>query len=166
MKFGYLLKKYREQNGLKRKDIAEILDKSAPYASNIENGTKEPPAYQHINTLIKYLKIPRANQLEFYRAAFIERASDDDKKFIEKINELAKEHLRSDAYVFLESPEAEKELETLIRERFSILFNDDRAAELLSNPHVLDVLEELGTLSQDRWSEAAKMIQTILKGLK
>lgn len=72
--FGVMLKEMREQLGLSQDELAEVLNKTAQYISNMEKGkNKSPPDDSDIQKLISRLELNPENSEKFRMLAYADR---------------------------------------------------------------------------------------------
>ncbi|MCQ2474352.1 MAG: helix-turn-helix domain-containing protein [Clostridia bacterium] len=72
--FGVMLKEMREQLGLSQDELAEVLNKTAQYISNMEKGkNKSPPDDSDIQKLISRLELDSENSEKFRMLAYADR---------------------------------------------------------------------------------------------
>lgn len=72
--FGLMLKEMREQVGLSQDELAETLNKTAQYISNMEKGkNKSPPDDSDLLKLIARLGLDDENSAKFRMLAYADR---------------------------------------------------------------------------------------------
>lgn len=72
--FGMMLREMREQVGLSQDDLAEALNKTAQYISNMEKGkNKSPPDDSDLQKLITRLGLDSENSERFRMLAYADR---------------------------------------------------------------------------------------------
>ncbi len=72
--FGMMLREMREQVGLSQDDLAEALNKTAQYISNMEKGkNKSPPDDSDLQKLIARLGLDSENSEKFRLLAYADR---------------------------------------------------------------------------------------------
>lgn len=72
--FGIMLKEMREQVGLSQDDLAEALNKTAQYISNMEKGkNKSPPDDSDLQKLIARLGLNAEDSERFRMLAYADR---------------------------------------------------------------------------------------------
>lgn len=82
MTFSSLLKDYRTHYKLTKADVAKKLDLSPAYYFYVEAGKRPPPAYDLCLKLVEIFEMNEKQKYDFLRSAFLERASEEDKKFL------------------------------------------------------------------------------------
>lgn len=64
MTFGEILRKYRERNDISLRELADHMGWTSPYVGDIERGRRNPPSFDQIEKMAKFVKAPTTKLLE------------------------------------------------------------------------------------------------------
>lgn len=85
MKFGTLLKEYREMRGVTKTSLASKLGVSLTYIINLENSKEKPPTIERIDEIAGALNLDNLKKSNLVKLAYEERLSNNDIAFKESI---------------------------------------------------------------------------------
>lgn len=145
--FRELLAHYMKEAGVIQQQIASDSGVKQAYVSAILRDINKPPKFHTLKIFASTLNIKSHVKLhEFYLAAFLERASADDKAYIEELRQLALEINNGRQTDYLE-PQTKGA--TVDKVRMSNKNIDTEAIDYLTQPHIAQTLNKFTKASPE-----------------